>query len=393
MKTTAPAWTGGARLILWGAVSSVVGVIAWCAGLVVDARQALFSLLTAYAFLMSVLLGALILLMATHAARSEWPVAARRLIEAVTGAMPLLALFFVPIALGAGHIYVWAGAEPADAAMREVIAHKAGYFSVPFFVARAVVYLLSWVIPAQLLRGWSLAQDFDGDPRWNYRQWALSGVSLVMLSLTLTFASIDWFMSLTPDWKSSIYGIYFFAGGFLSAFSLLIVLMTAGQRDPSVAGAIHAGHYLSTGKYMLAFTIFWTYAAFDQFFIIWIANIPAEASWWVPRMAGWGGVSIALIFLQFVIPFFFLLSRDLKRKPKQMTALAVWILVSHYLDMYWLIAPALHKDGPHPSWMDAAALLLVLGASLACAVWRAQGYPLVAAADPRFPVSVAYEGS
>lgn len=393
MRSTAPPWTGGSRLILWGAVSTVVGIVAWCAGLVVDARQALFSLLTAYAFLMSILLGALILLMSIHAARSEWPIAARRLIEAVTGAMPLLAILFIPIAAGAGRIYVWDGAEPVDAAMAEVIAHKAVYFSLPFFLARAVAYLLSWMIPAYLLRRWSLAQDADGDPRWNHRQWALSGISLVLLATTLTLACIDWFMSLTPDWKSSIYGVYFFAGGFLSAFSLLIILMTAGSRWNLLGDAIHPGHFLSTGKYMLAFTIFWTYSAFAQFFIIWIANIPAEASWWVPRMAGWGGVSIALIFVQFVVPFPVLLMRDLKRRPAPMTALAIWILVAHYVDMYWLIAPALHKDGPHPSWMDPAALLLVLGMAVAYGVWRARGSPLVPAADPRFHVSAAYEGS
>jgi hypothetical protein len=389
----APPWDGGRPLLNAGLIAGAIGLIGWIIGIAVETRQALFSLLTAYAYLTSLVLGALIFLMSVHAARSEWPIAVRRLVEAITGALPLLIVFFIPIAIGLGHIYVWNGAEPADKSMRAAIAHKGVYFSVWFFLARSFFYLTAWVGIGYFLRRWSLRQDRDGDPRWNTRQWALSGIGLVVLSLTLTFAAFDWFMSLTPDWRSSIYGVYFFAGGFLAAFSLLVILMRASERAGLLNGAINPAHYLSTGKYMLAFTIFWTYTAYAQFFIIWIADIPSEASWWVPRIHGWGPVSLVLIVTHFIIPFSALLSRGLKLNPPLLALLSAWILVAHYIDMYWLVAPALHKDAPHLSWLDLMALLLVLGSAVALSTWRARGYPLVATADPRFAASVAYEGS
>jgi hypothetical protein len=373
-------------------VAFAVGLLGWVIGVCVEPRQALFSLLIAYAYLSSLLVSALILLMAVHAARAEWPVAIRRLIESVTASMPLLVVFFIPLAMGVYRIYVWDGAEPASGVLQEAIRKKGVYFAVPFFLGRAALYLGSWVVLGHFLRAWSLRQDKDGDPRWNDHQWALSGVGLVIAALTVTFAAIDWFMSLTPDWQSSVYGVYFFAGGFLANFSLLVVLMRLGQRTGALGGVVGRGHYLSVGKFMLAFTIFWAYTAYSQFFIIWIADIPAEASWWVPRIGGWAWVSLVLLFSQFIIPFSALLSRGLKLNAPLLSGLAVWILVAHYVDMYWLIAPALHKREPHPSWLDPVALLLVLGGAVALAIWRARGYPLIPAADPRLPASMAYEG-
>jgi hypothetical protein len=368
------------------AIVAAVGLVAWLIGAALDSRQALFSYLAAYMYVLSTLLGMLLLLMSIHAARSEWPIVVRRLIENVTGVLPLMVVLFLPIALGVRKIYSWAGAEP----ITESVQRKLAYLNPPFFYVRAAIYFSCWVGLGYVLRSWSLRQDADGDPSWSLKQWRLSGIGLIATAFTLTFASIDWLMSLTPDWDSSVFGVYIFAGGFVAAFALLAILMLPAAR----AGLpVSAGHFLSTGKFMLAFVVFWVYTGFSQYFLIWIADIPREVSWWLPRSQGWGWFSIMLAVVQFVLPFFVLLSRGLKMKPRALAAVATWLLAAHYLDIYWLVLPTLHKDGPHPHWLDLAALLFMVGASVAFGLWRAQGVAPAPTKDPRFAASVAYEGS
>lgn len=340
--------------------AACVGLVAWIVGLSLEPRQASLSLLVAFSWLASTAVGALILLMSFHAARSEWPIALRRLLESVVSILPLLFVFAAPALAGRG----------------------------PLLLLKAVLYIGSWVVLAELLRGWSLRQDRDGDAGWTAKAYALSAGGLLIVAFTLTFASFDWLMALTPGWKSSIFGVYVFAGGFVAAFAVLVILARASL--PKVATQ---GHFLSLGKYLFTFTIFWAYIMFDQFFIMWIADVPAEATWWEPRMGGWGTFTLALVFAQFVLPFFILLSRSFKTRASPLAALSLWILVAHYFDAYWLVAPALSPEGPRFSWLDPVCLLLVLGSSVAFGLFRARRHALTPQRDVRLAASLAYEGS
>jgi hypothetical protein len=370
-------------------VAAILGLVLWIVGLAIDARQALYSYLTAYAAVLSVVLGMLILLMSIHAARSEWPVVVRRLIEHVTALLPLMALLSLPLILGMRQLYPWAGEIPATEHIREAIEHKRPWLNPTFFIVRAVIYFACWIAIGWFLRTWSLRQDADGAWRWKLKQWRLSGIGIVIVAHTMTFAAFDWLMSLDPTWQSSIYGVYYFSGGFVAAFALLALIMARLQWSE----VLQKGHFLSTGKYLLAFVIFWAYSLFAQYFLIWITDLPREVTWWLPRSRGWAGVSIALAVAHFVIPFFVLLSRDLKMKPRRLAFVSGWLLAAHYLDVYWLVMPALHKDGSRPHWLDFAALLFVVGASLAFGIWRARGTALIPYRDQQLAVSIAYEGS
>ncbi len=390
--TEADRFSGSPRLLRGGAAAGLIGLVAWVICLGLDARRALFALLTAYAWLASTLLGALAFLMILHAARAEWPVTVRRLLEGIVAAVPVLTLLFVPLAFGMGQVWPWAD-RAHHGALSRVLAHHGAWWSPGFFVARGALYLGVWWVLTALLRRWSLAQDADGALHWTQRSERLSAGGLVALAFTLTFAAFDWLMSLTPAWFSSLFGLYVFAGGFVAALALFTLVVTWAHGLTGMAQVIAPGHYLSLGKLLFAQVIFWGYLAFSQYFIVWIAHVPREASWWVPRTTGWGDWSLVLALVHFVVPFALLLSRDLKRTPRGLSLVSGWLLVAHYLDVYWLVMPTLTPERPRPHVADLAALLFVGGTALLVAVMRARGLPLVARRAPGWTVSSRYEGT
>ncbi len=417
-----PTFCPSRRVVVGSLVVGFAGLVAWVVGAALETQRALYALLVAFGFFVTLAVGALVFLMMMHAARAEWPVALRRLVEAVVAAMPLVVVVFIPLAMNLGRVYPWAGGLPLSLHAAEVVRHQGLYWNRAFYLGRTALYFALWLGFAALLHRWSLRQDSDGELHWSQKAERLSGVGLIVLALSLTFAGFDWFMSLTPAWYSSIYGIYLFAGGFVAALALLVVLMArsqaqgfgvsgvssvsgsahpersrgtsgAGNDRGQLAGLVTGAHFLSVGKLVFAHVIFWAYIAFDQYFIIWIADLPHEASWWVTRSVGWGLFSIGLAVGHFFVPFFILLSHDLKRDPRKLGRIAWWLIAMHYFDLYWLIMPALTPNGPHPSWLDPAALAMVLGFAFAFGLTRARGLPVVPARAPGFGVSTRYEGT
>ena len=186
----------------------------------------------------------------------------------------------------------------------------------------------------------------------------------------MTFAAFDWMMSLDPRFFSTIFGVYWFAGSFMAAFAVVIIAATLTRDDPSAFGHhLNLEHFHSLGKFLLAFVAFWAYIAFSQFMLIWIANIPEEVPWYVLRIdGGWRWVGAFLALFHFLVPFFLLLSRDLKRSPRALSALAAWLLLVHWVDLYWLVMPHLHPAGPRPSLLDLTAFVGVGGVAVAFTV-------------------------
>lgn len=391
------------RVIRPALLCALVGGVGLIIGALLAPEQTLFSYLAAYVYVLSLALGALVFLTIVNAMNATWPVAIRRVVETATSTLPLLALLFVPIVLGLRVLYPWhAPEEIADPKLRELVTHRAAYLNTPFFLGRAALYFAVWIGLAVLLRRWSLAQavrtDGHGAPRTapvpplqlKARMRALSAGGLPPLGLTLSFASYDWIMSLTPGWFSTMYGVYFFAGGFIGAIAL-VTLLSAGADRAGVLGPLRPSHWHALGRLQLAFVIFWAYIAYFFFFLTWIANKPEEVTWFVPRVhTSWAAVSLLLVFGHFALPFFALLPYGPKRHRAPMAAIAVWILVVHFVDVYWLVLPALHTAGVQLHWLDLAALLAVGGAVVAFAAWRARPYPLVAA-DPALAAALAYE--
>ncbi len=392
MTPAASPWTGGRRAALTAGVVGLAGLALTALGGAFDARRALYAYLVAFTFWLGIALGALLLLGSFHASNARWPVVLRRFVEHVPAVIPLFLVLFVPIVLGRHQLFPWTTPDALEGELRRLVEHKRPYLNTSFFVVRAVLYFASWVVVAELLRRWSLRQDVTGGitlTRWQRR---LGAGSLPLLALTLTFAAFDWIMSVDPRFYSTIFGAYWFAGSFMGAFAVIAIAGALTRRDPSQFGSqMSAEHFHSVGKFLLAFVAFWAYMAFSQLLLIWIANVPDEVPWLILRTdGGWFWVGAFLVVGQFLVPFFLLLSRDLKRNPRALAWVAAWTLVAHWVDMYWLIMPHLDRAGPRPSLWDLTALVGVGGVAVAFTIWRMRGWAAVPVGDPYLDDSLRY---
>lgn len=372
-----------------GAAAAAVGLLACVIGAVFDPRRAAASYLVAYAAALSAALGALSLVMIGRLTNAVWLVALRRCAERVAWTLPLLAVLAIPLLVGVRVLYPWAwAADRLTPAVASFVAAKRAWLNVPFFVARAVVYLAVWVVLAEAMRRASLREDGASDPAAARRLTRLSAGGLPALALTLSFAAFDWLMSLAPSWYSTIYGATWWAGGMVGAVALTGILARRAA-DGALAGVLSPAHFHALGKLLLTFVLLWAYFSFSQLLIIWIANIPVEAAWYAVRArGGWGVVSGVLLGAHFVVPFLVLLSRRLKLHPAALAVVCWWLLVAHYLDTYWLVMPEITPAGVRPHWLDLAALLFVVASGVTFDAWRSHGMAAAPRGDPAFAASV-----
>lgn len=387
----APAFRGG-PLLVGGLVLGLAGAVAFIIGLLVDRRQTMFSFLSAYVFVASTAFGALFLLMVLCAWRATWPVAFRRLLEAQVAALPLVCVAFVPIALQLAVLYVWVHPERiGDSAVRHVVERKLAYLHAPFFIGRAAGYLALCLLVGELLRAWSLRQDVTPALAAPARMKALSAATLLPVTLAISFASFDWICSLAPSWSSSIFGFYWLAGGVVAALSLWILCVHAVDRRGLVPH-IDRSHYYALGRCLFAAVLVWAYFAYFQFMLIWIADKPDEARWFVGRVApGWRWASIAIIIVgHFALPFVMLLGYAAKRSPRLLAGVSAWLLLMHYLDGLWCVAPTLHPARFFVAWQDPLMLAFVGGLALTCAAWRLRGHAVAAWNDPVYLLALGY---
>jgi hypothetical protein len=368
-----------------GLAVGAVFLLALAAGLVLDRAQFFRSYLFAFVFWLGIAVGCLGLAMLNQLTGGLWGVVPRRLHEAAARTIPFLGLAFVPVLLGIGSLYVWAGPEAAgDANLRA----KAVYLNVPFFVARAVFYFLVWSLLASLLSRWSLRQDEQADPARGERLQGISGIGLVLLSLTTTFAAFDWGMSLAPHWFSTMYGVLYIVGWTLSALAFTIVVMALLSSEPPFDAAVAPITFQDLGKLLLTFTMLWAYVNFSQFLIIWSGNLTAETPFYVRRLqGGWAPIAVALLLFHFAFPFALLLSRSLKRSARALAAVALLMLVMRLLDHFWLVGPDLIGHGGlavplRVHWMDVAATFGIGGLWLSLFARQARRRPVLPMADP-----------
>ena len=382
---------GGARLLRASLALAALGVVGLVIGAFLAPQQLFPSYLVAYAYALSVAIGALIFLMIGHAMNAGWPVVLRRLTEAIVGSLPILALLFIPLLFGLHVLYPWTRPEAiSDEAARHLVLAKHAYLNLPSFLVRTVVYLVVWVVVGELLRRWSLQRDADPHAAVVRRLRAVSAGALPLVALTFSFAGFDWLMSLTPTWFSTMYPVYWFAGGFVAALALLTVLTFTAQRA-GLLPEISLAHYYALGRMLLAFVVFWAYASYFQLLLIWIANRPDEITFYIERVRGpWVFATVVLLVLQFGVPFFALLSYKLKHRPPLLAAVAACIFIAHYLDVHWLVIPQFRPSLPY-HWLDAAALLAVGGACVAFSLARLRGHALVPIHDPALPRAIRYE--
>jgi hypothetical protein len=393
---------------LWK-ICAGVGLVSLLASIVLGAfvydwQQFAFSYHVAWLFFLTIALGGLFFTLIHFASKAGWSVTVRRIPEAAMSALPMLAVLFLPtLALLDQLFFHWAGSHGPD----ELVAKKEPYLNVGFFVVRAVLYLTVWSLLAWYFYKRSLKQDVDGDKKTTLTLQNASYPALIAFALTVTYASFDWLMSLEPHWFSTIFGVYFFAGSTVAIFAFTSVSMIALHKMGLLKGVITEEHYHDVGKLLFAFVVFWAYIGFSQYMLIWYANVPEETTWFLQRsVEGWQTVSIVIAVGHFAVPFFFLMSRHIKRNAKTLLAGAIWMLVLHLVDLFWIAMPTLQvhqmeHGGAHANniyeghfgvhLLDLTTLLGVGGLFLAVVIFRLCSNALVPRRDPRLPESLAFE--
>jgi hypothetical protein len=387
-------FTGGAATLRKAGIAAAAGLALTALLALLDARRALWAYHVAFVYWAGIALAALILLMAMHAMKARWGTVLRRLLETIPLSSLLFLVLFVPIALGLGQLFPWVHPERLQGELRRLAEHRAPWLNAPFFVARAFLYLAVFAAVAHLIHRWSVRQDSEKGFALTAWQRRLSAGALPLLAIVFTAAAFDWQMSLDLHLASTIFGVYWFAGSFLSAVAVLILAVNGAAKAGILRGLVRASHYHSLGKLLLAFTVFWAYIAISQYLLIWIANIPEEVPWYIHRShGGWKAMSFFLLVFHFVVPFFLLLSADRKKRPRALGAISIYLLVVHYVDVYWVVMPALHPEGPAPHLADLTAVLGVGAAALAFVLWRLRGRAAVPVGDPYLEDSLRYDPS
>lgn len=388
-----PPFEGGRSLMLGGAAAGAAGLVLTLIGGFIAPKAALYSYLIAFDYWLGLSLGTLALVMGHNAAGARWNVVVRRLGETMAAAVPLFIVLLVPLLLGARNVWIWIDPPPGLAKETvRLLQHKKAYLNFNFFLVRAVIYFIVWSALALLLRAWSVRQDESGEALLTRRQRKLSAPGLVLLILTATFASFDWLMSLQPAWFSTIFGLYVFTGGFVGSLAILCLIVTGLRSGDSALGKIiSADHQHNLGKLLFAFVCFWAYMAFSQYMLIWAGNLPDEVTWIVARSRGvWRPVGILILLGHFFVPFFLLLSRDLKRSRQGLAAVAAWMLVIHYIDLYWIVMPASSLEGLGLHWTHLTAFIGVGGVSVAAALFLLRGVRPLPVRDPYLEDSLRY---
>ena len=388
---TLPADSGWRKLPILFAILAVIGIAGTFAVGDPHGHSAhLSSWLIAVLYFASIGIGATLFIAIFFVGRAEWHVAARRPVLAMASTLPFIAALLGVIFLGDfGALYPWATPE---AAADPVLVAKAPFLNEGFFKIRFLVYVaifggISWCFRLQLLK-----QDETGDHAISRRLRAISAPFVGLMALSLTFLSFDWMMSTDPHWFSTMYGLIYFAGGFMSTFALLAIFLIAFRGN--MGGAVTQHHFHGTGKMMWGLMVFWAYTSFSQFMLIWYANIPEETMWYAHRWGGgWKPWTIVLFLGHFIIPFWALMSRHMKREPRTLFLGAAWLLVMHYVDLFWQLRPNLHHGHGSPQLLltDVLAFVGVGGLFLALMTHFLTRSPLVPIKDPLLPASMAYE--
>jgi hypothetical protein len=364
----------------------LVGLLGMAVGFASDHAQFYKSYLLGYVFVLGIPIGSLALLMIHHLSGGRWSLALRRTFEASSRTLPLMAVLFLPIIFGIHDLYHWSHADVV--ANDAILRHKAPYLNQSGFIIRAVVYFVVWSFLALMLARWSAQQDTERFSLDRFNK--ISGPGMLILGLTVTFASVDWVMSLDAHWFSTLFGLWFLVGMALTALAFSIVVAALLHNNANVAKALSTDRFHDYGTLLYAFIMLWAYLSYSQFLIIWSANLPEEIPYYLRRFGdGWQGVTLVVVAGHFVLPWLLLLFRSNKRTTKRLVAVACFMLVMRFLDVFWLIAPWVKQGAFGVHWMDIAAVLGVFGLWVGAFCYLLKGRAVLPVGDPYLPEALA----
>jgi hypothetical protein len=350
------------------------------------------SYLFAFIFVLGLSLGSLGILMTQHLTGGHWGIVIRRPLESATRVLMLVAILFLPIFFGMKHLYsVWLNAPPSgEGALSEF---EQRYLTLNGFRVRAVVYFVVWGILVVLFNRWSREQDVNReDRRLRRRLKMLAGPGIILYVMAMSFAAIDWVMSLSPHWSSTIYAFIFIAGQLISSMSLMAIVVVFLAGSEPFSHVLQKRHTQDLGSFLLTFLMLWAYFSFSQLLIIWSGNLPEEISFYRARLYGeWGVVAVILVIFGFFVPFFLLLSSDLKRSFRGLAGIAIWMILMRFVDLYWTTRPDFTPRAV-PSWMDLAALLALVGLWVFVFAGQLKRMPLLPLGDPKLEEAIEPHG-
>lgn len=382
MKMDYPKKILPAKLSLTGWVLFTFGLLVLIIAFAVDRRRAMFDYLWIFVFMVSIGVGSLALVSLEYIAGATWSTPFRRISEFFSAIIPLLVILAIPLLFGLDDIFMWTNQMLVS--NDAVLLHKESYLNASSLIIRTAIILAIWVLFYILIVRSSEKQDEYGDVKYTKRNNVYSALFTPIFLLTTTVIAIDWMMSLEPHWYSTIFGAYYFAGtavGAISATTLAAVyLKDSGYLDERITKQ----HFFSLGAWMFAFNMFWAYIAFSQYLLIWYADLPEETIWLQHRWSGsWKYISIAMIFIHFVIPFLVLISRGVKTNLKVLKVMSIWLLAAHALDLYWLVMPISSLEGAPIGWQELSFPFVVTGLAIIVFKLKADRTNLIPVKDPK----------
>jgi hypothetical protein len=382
-------WAAGRNTLF---LAALISIIACVAGYISDPERFFRSYTVAFAFTSAIGLGAFFFVMAMYLAGNAAGVTVRRIMENVMITLPVGAILFIPLIFGLKYVYPWMHADVVSANVN--LRAKSAYLTENFFVLRTYVFFFLWSIWIFSIYRQSTKQDTERSVRQMYVIARFCAPGLFLVVLVGTLAAYDWLMSVQPTWYSTIFGLYYLAGGALAFMSVVTLVCLGFRRAGILTNSINIEHYHDLGKWLFCLTAFYTYIAFSQYLLIWYANLPEETIFYRVRSHGmWLPISLALPFVRFIIPFFVLLCRPAKRNLTIIGLVAGWSLIMEFIDIYWVVMPVHYPEGPQIHWMDFATL----GATVSiCGLqfWnRFRKHKMVPVGDLRFEQSLNFENA
>ena len=372
--------TIGRRSLIIGAIVGVVAI----AGGVFQPTVFFRGYLLSFMAWLGIALGSMVILMLRHLTKGGWGMIIRRILGAAMRTLPLLALLFIPLLFALPRLYPWARplGDVPDKNLRQHLQNIThSYLNVHGFIIRAIIYFAIWGTLIFLLTKWSKEQDRPSVRDNSARFKVLSGPGIILYGFTISFAAIDWTMSLDPSWISTIYPLIILIGEVLSALCFAVVIERILFRHRPMSELLKPEYVHDHGKFMLTFIMVWAYFSFSQWLIIWAGNLPEEITWYTKRLGGgWGWIGLFLVLFHFAVPFAILLSRPFKRDVTKLVWLAMWLMLMRYLDLFWVIEPNFSKTLT-VTWADIIVPVAMGGLWLAYFCRNLASMPLVPAYD------------
>jgi hypothetical protein len=361
---------------------TVIGLVLVIFAYYVDPVRSAFNNIILLMFITSIGLGSLFLVALEYVGGAVWSTPFRRIAEILATALLVLPILAIPIYFNLHEVYHWAHLDIV--VKDENLSHKSGYLNQTFFTIRIIAYFVIWILFYFLITRNSLKQDQTKDQSLTKKNIKLSAIFIPFFAITVTFSAIDWMMSLEPHWFSTIFGVYYFAGTFLSALAFITFFVVyLNEKGMFVKGIVN-DHYYSFGALLYGFINFWAYIAFSQFMLIWYANLPEETFWFLNRWEGtWLIFSVVFILIHFLIPFFALVSQPSKTNPGRLKFMAIWLLVAHFMDLYFLVMPTFSPNGFEFGWIELGFFLLSFGIIFLIFNIRAKSVNLLPIGDPK----------